>query len=687
MSVNKHQSDLHERPLVPARGRVQNRSEPFLIRFLDRPTVPRSHAGLLRYTLKRSLGNRAMASGQSERIAPPLQLHGLAATGRNWDATKSEAPAELLQLGFELAHFLVPDRSSALAILIRALEKLRVRSRRELKRLYWRDKHIERPIRRIARGDVDMLQWLIMFEAEQDERAQERVGAVSAVGMVIRYIKHLVQITTGLSSFYVNIGLTRVLHNYSTSEAQRVYERLTSRYLGADEYRRAKSALMDKISERFTGFVKIARVDHGELRFETSDQQQELAEVTAECLKAFTPWSTRASCAQFISANGGGIKLKSPYQDAKADQNEIELRCCHILIEPTCCGQLMEDLAFDPPETKLALPRFFMPEKQEKNGDNNAQPPHPPELSQEDIDQIQRRLAMTDARRRTINPRMVKILIDGVEHTQIDLTQKSQVQIALEMGANLIEVRGEDERGELLLATHVISYANDAFDYSGAIATLSSGKLKFEVTPIATLGQGPPRAILVLAFQPRLRWTRPWLAWREFAGGRPTIRAYVLAGLAMALLGAGVTGAVYSYKLRALEQKLQQAQRSQQLLLPTSARAIISYRLVRDDQRVRGSGTVPIPEISLRLHSAAISLELPLGQSTRAESYSAELKAFTGDQTLMAQNILRPVRSDGGETVQIIVPADLLKADSYYTVHLHSSDRTDHFTFKVVDKR
>lgn len=605
---------------------------------------------------------------------------------RNWDATTTEAPVELLHTGFQLAYFLAPDRLGALAILTRALEKLRVQTRRELKRLYWRDKHTEKPIRRIARGDVDMLQWLVMFEAEQNERAQERVGTVSTVGMAIRYIKHVVQITTALSSFYVNIALTRVLHNYSTSEAQHVYERLTARFLGPDEYRRAKSALMDKITKRFGDFVKIARVDHGELRFEISDQQQELAEVTAVCLKAFTPWSTRASCAQFISPNGGGVKLESPYQDTKADQNEIELRCCHILIEPTCYGQLMEDLAFDPPETKLALPRFFMPEKQEKSGDNNAQPPHPPELSQEDIDQIQRRLAMTDARRRTINPRTVKILIDGVEHTQIDLTQKSQVQIALEMGANLIELRGEDERGELLLATHVISYANGAFDYSSATAALSSGKLKFEVTPMA-LGQGPPRAILALAFQPRLRWTRPWLGWREFAGGRPIIRAYALAGLAMALLGAGVTGAVYSYKLRVLEQKLQQAQRNQQLLWPTSARAIISYRLVRDDQRVRGSGTVPIPEISLRLHSAAISLELPLGQSTRAESYRAELKAFTGDQVLMAENILTPVRSDGGETVEIIVPADLLKADSYYTVHLHSSGRTDRFTFKVVDNR
>ena len=628
-----------------------------------------------------------MRSGQSERIAPRLQLHRLAAPGGNWDATKREPPVELLQLGFELALFLVPDRASAIEILTRALEKLRVRSHREMKRLYWRDKHAERPVRRIARSDVDMLQWLILCESEQEERAQERMGAVSPAGMAIHYIKHLVQITTALSSFYVNIGITRLLHNYSTSESQRIYERLTSRYLGPDEYRRAKSALMNKMSERFAGFVKIARVDHGELRFETSDQQQELAEIVADCLKALTPWSTRARCAQFMTANGGDIKLKAPYRDAKADQNEMELRCCHILIDPTCFSRLMEDLAFDQPDTKLALPRFVMPDKQEKNGDNNTQPSHPPELSQEDIDQIQRRLAMADARRRNINPRTVTILIDGVGQTQVDLTQRPQLQIALEAGASLIEVRGEDDRGELLLATHVISYANNAFDYSGATATLSSGKLKFEVTPIATLGQGPPRAILGLTFQPRVRWTRPWLAWRNFGSPRPTVRAYALAGLAMALVGAGVTGAIYSHKLKVLEEKLQQAQRSQQQLLPTAARAIISYRLTRDDQRVRGSRTAPIPEISLRLQSPAISLELPIAQTNDSGSYTAELKTFTGDQTLLTENFLRPVRNDGGAVVEIIVPADLLAADTYYTVHLHSPGRSDHFTFKVVDSQ
>jgi hypothetical protein len=621
-----------------------------------------------------------MGNGQLERRVPSLQLRTLSLPAINWDVTKGEAPPELLQAGVELAYFLVSDRSAAIQILTRALDKLRVGSRRELKRLYWRDKHAQRPIRRISRNDVDMLQWLILCETEQEERAEERTGTISPAAMTMHYIKYLVQITTSLSSFYVNVGISRLLHSYSTSEAQRIYERLTSTFLGADEYRRAKSALMDRISQRFAGLVKMTRVDHGELRFETSENQEQFAEVLADSLRAFTPWSMRASCVQFAPANGSEIGPSFPFWGDKANQNEIELRSCHILIHPTCYSRLMQELAFELPEKRLALPRFQMPDKEYR--DDNSHPPNPPVLSQEDINQIQRRLAVTDMRRRNIKARRVTIFIDGAEHSQVDLSKQSQLQIELEAGASLIEVRGDDERGELLLATHVISYARGTFDQSRATAALTSGKLKFEVTPVAASGQGTPRAIFSLVFHSRTHWMSAWLGWRDFARLQWPVSAYAI-GLATALIGAGITGAIYSHKLKLLQGELQQAQRRLEQFSSMSAPAIISYRLSSDDRRVRGSGTEGIPEISLRLHSPVIRLQLALGPR-QGESYKAELKTFNGDQTVLTQNVVRPVPDDSSRAVDVIIPTDLLTPDLYYTVYLHGFDRTDHFTFKVV---
>jgi hypothetical protein len=48
----------------------------------------------------------------------------------------------------------------------------------------------------------------------------------------------------------------------------------------------------------------------------------------------------------------------------------------------------------------------------------------------------------------TINSRIAKVVIDGVERTQLDLAQEKQVEIRRQTGANLIEIRGEDECGD-----------------------------------------------------------------------------------------------------------------------------------------------------------------------------------------------------------------------------------------------
>jgi hypothetical protein len=624
-----------------------------------------------------------MPSDATRRITESPDPNGSGIPGSNWDATKVDPPFELLQAGFQLAYFIFPDRSAAIDIVVRALEKLRVRSRREIKRLYWRDKHAERPVRRIARSDVDMLQWLIMFESEEDEKAQELAGNPSLRNMAIRYIKQLVQITTALSSFYVNVGLTRLLRNYSTAEAQAIYETLTSRYLGPDEYRRAKATLMEKVSLRFAGFLKITRVEHGELRFETFEDQARWFGLVDDCLTTFTPWSTQGHCSQFLAARGGNTNMASLYRAADTDLNELETRCCHILIEPACYSGLLKEMALDPPATKLALPRFDMTEKQEKSGDNGTQPRRPAELSQEDLGKIQRRLSATDARRRNINPRLVIVVIDRVEHAQLDLTQQRLHQIEVESGASLIEIRAEDDRGDLMLATHFLTYANNAFDFSKETAVLSKGKLEFEVTPIAKPADGPPRAKLSLKYKQSFPLVRLSSDWRDFRMSRWTIRSYALAAVAMVIIGWGVAGVFYAHRIKMLEQELKQAHRNQQQLAPTAARAILSYTLTRDDQRVRGTETASIPEISL-LHSPAVSFELPLPRTTEAGGYSAEVKTFAGDQTLITQNFLQATRTDEGPVVAIVLPADLLKAGTYYTVHLHSSDRIDRFTFKVV---
>jgi len=620
-----------------------------------------------------------MLDDWAQQTPPPPRPFRAGKASLTWDATKAEVPAELLQSGFQLAYFIFPDRLGAIEILVHALEKLHVRSRREMKKLYWRDKHSERPVRRIARNDIDILQWLIMSESEQYERTQERMGTPSPANMMIRYVKHLVQITTALSSFYVNVGVTRLLHNYSTSEAQRVYELLTSRYLGPDEYRRSKSVLMDRIGQRFTNFLNVTRTEHGELRFVTVEDVTRWAGLIDDCLRAFTPWSTQSNCIQFVNAAG----IESANSGSSANQNENEIRACHMLIEPDCYSRLIRELAFNLPHTKLAVPRFVMPEKQNKNDDDSLHPRHPVELAQQDVEDIQRRLAATDERRRNIKPSAVTVVIDGVEHARLSLEQRTEFQLGLEAGTSLIEIRAEDKSGGLLLATHVISYMENEFEHSKATKSFNSGKLTLEVTPTTVPKHRVARAILSLNYEPRFMFTRTWVAWRARRILRRAVRWYAMAAVVAALIGWGSARFFYLHQIRSLEEELQKTQHDH-TLSPSAARAIVSYVLTRDDLRVRAMEGDGVPEISLRLHSPAISLELPLQAIPAAQSYTADLKTFAGDRTLMTQNFLQPVRTENGEAIEIVVPSDFLRAGDYYTVHLRSSDRTDLFSFKVT---
>ena len=166
------------------------------------------------------------------------------------------AKEDLLERGFQLAYFIFPSRPQAVRILRGAINKLKAQRGREGRRAYWRDKYLKRGITRIAREEGDMLQWLIFYESDQYEKEQEASRQATLKDMALRYVKSLVRMTSAMSSFHVNIGLHRLLHNYSTTETQQVYESITDRYLGADEYRRAKGVLMNKLEERFGAMLE-----------------------------------------------------------------------------------------------------------------------------------------------------------------------------------------------------------------------------------------------------------------------------------------------------------------------------------------------------------------------------------------------------------------------------------------------
>lgn len=597
-----------------------------------------------------------------------------------------ELPDELLKKGFELAYFLFPDNNAAINILGGALEKLQIQCQREKKRLFWRDKHPSQPVRRIIRKDCDVLQWLILQEAEKYEAEQEQVTDPSKTDLIIRYIKHLVQITTAMSSFYVNIALNRLLHNYTTSESQFAYETLTQRYLGADEYRRTKSSLMDRINKRFSKFLNVIRADHGELRFEPADDQQHWAPCVNQCLKAFTPWSTEGACSKFPSINSDPHLSASELEHVQCDQNEREMNACHVLVEPTCYARLMKELGLDMPDTKLSLPKFSVLSKSgTMDGDIGGS--RFSILSAKERNELRRRMAEKQQRRRNLRARSVGVFIDNVHQANFELGDNSSMQVELQEGANLIEIRGEDEYGSLSLATQLVPYSDNAFEFSNTTVILKQGKLGLSISPTVNSADGRLRALLTVSYRPKFDLVRFGTIWRPIWKSWYPRWSYAMAGLMVAFIVWGLTSAYYKHKIALLQQTSERAANAQGRQLPIQSSAAAHYLIVSDDQRVRSQEQMDIPTVSLQSHPQVVVLDLQLPRGQKSATFSADLQMFSGNQTLMSQNFLQAASSEKGATVSITVPTRLLETDGYYTIQLYAAGRSElvsRFTFKVT---
>ena len=141
---------------------------------------------------------------------------------------------QALTRAFNLAYFIHRDKQPALLIAMGALSKLEVAAAAQDKRLYYTpagrvpgDAGHHRTRTRVAMSDLHLLQRLVYVESEPYEKKDEKAGSVARLDeedMIIRFIKHLVRITTRRNSFYVALGLSRLLYQYTTNETAEIYD-------------------------------------------------------------------------------------------------------------------------------------------------------------------------------------------------------------------------------------------------------------------------------------------------------------------------------------------------------------------------------------------------------------------------------------------------------------------------------
>jgi hypothetical protein len=598
---------------------------------------------------------------------------------------------DLWQRAFQLAFFIVPDRASAYQIAGRAVEKLGVQRSRERRRSYWRGRNANLRIRRISRPDADALQWLVYLESEECEKEQERNDQHSEVDLVIRYIKHLVQLTTGASSFYVNVGLNRLLRNYSTPEVQRVYEFITEHYPASEEYRKVKGRLMNRLAARFDDFLKIRTSEYRELRFETYEDQKTWVSLVEECLEVFTPWSTREACLRGpaeLTFGDPGSGARHPNFPNHADG--IETSRCHWFMHSPCYGELAKKLGLDPPEERLSVPQFVLDNNGGQGPDPSGDRRRVAPLTDAEMRALKDRIDSSGAKRQQASLHSVKIVAHGVVCARLDPARNETRQFEISEGTKLLEVRAQEAGVDLTLATHWIDYTecNGIATGEYTIALKEKRELVFNIAPAGSRTEQESGATVLV----KSRSSSLLRAWFDgidsYARVGQNLSEYAFATVVLIALGWLGASALYRSKLARQQKTVEHmaaeiasqktaSAAQQQKPLPTDI--VATFFLTSANPSLRGTENPEEPVVTFAPGASLVMLDLSVVEGKHG-SYRASLSSFVEQHELLREDSLKPAKKRNDWVVEFALPSTLVADRTHYLITLEALDGTGRVT-------
>ena len=461
---------------------------------------------------------------------------------------------EHISRAFELAYFIIPDKSIALRVTEDAWCSLDLilgkqeRSRKTYRQLlgYLKGEERSRPLRtKIRLSNQQMLQWLICAQSDSWERATEYGDSLYAPrmeDMVVRYIKHLVRITSNRNSFYVALAITRLLHEYGTKEVRLMYDVLTAsdsaRMKDMKYLRKQRARLMDEVLLRFNGMLQTVTTSSREKRFESQPATERLIHLARECVRRFTPWDTTCALQEgFDPTAVSGLYFAGANL---ADEDRIETSRIHTILHPDCFSRFVRGLAqfvgklpphspdksckFEAPEDVLAIPQFH----NFTDGSPRDDRFDPPKLGPEDYLRLERSKEALKRRRRVYSPDRLCVCVDDVERAWFNPSETSRIQLDINPGESLIEVRGEDAEGSLPVALLIVCCDDipSGGVFRDSIVLEAGQKVTIQLQPSRnTSGDLEKASVAVSYAETGLVRAVSWYARRAWRGLTPAIRS------------------------------------------------------------------------------------------------------------------------------------------------------------------
>lgn len=392
---------------------------------------------------------------------------------------------------FDLAYFIVPDADKAETVTKNALLKLEVAANAQYKRYYYTPSG-----RSSGRGgagrtkitlkEPQLLQRMVYVASNEIEQAQEsdqHSCTLHQNDMVIRFIKFLVQATIKRNSFYVNLAMTRLLHEYGTRDAMNLYEVVVQdpeRVPDDHYFRSRKKRLIAEIRERFGDLLKVTRGSRGEVRFEAAESAEETLQLVRTSLEKFTPWDSVCALHGHFDPHADEIAGLTYEGDDPDGEHEIEINRMHTVLCPDCFETLIESLSLEDPDMNLSIPLFSLQGGGDHEDGNRDKRLNPPDFSDRHGDRVDQFLDDQAAARKRSPIGELTLKADGREIGTLDLLRENRTQVALPSGGEIVEVYAP---GNLLLATFLVDeYSLEEQPQQKALTRLEGGQeVAFEI--------------------------------------------------------------------------------------------------------------------------------------------------------------------------------------------------------------
>jgi RNA polymerase sigma factor (sigma-70 family) len=334
-----------------------------------------------------------------------------------------------------------------------------------------------------------------IWEKDQESKHPKKEPAYRPTydDLLIRYVKTLAWKSMDRHSRVAAVGLGCLLFTYQPHEVSSLAED----HFDSDNIRRDKRWMFEQIKRRFQGAEGLTNGNEQVVLEVPSRHQRELIQ---QSLSRFAPW---CSCST-ATTQTRATSLLETYFDKDSKKSEWER--VHVIFDPACGGlpRLVREynsaysrgnaMRLDDPEDKLGSPKFgdgLHPPM--GNGDGGPLDPgerfNPSPLTDSELSSIRHASERNQRRRKNYKSGQLRVYVDG-EETITFVHNYLFESFTIPHTASCIQVFGEDDEGELLLAVFPLNYfesGDNALDQK-LYVTHDSGQM-IELSISAVSGQ------------------------------------------------------------------------------------------------------------------------------------------------------------------------------------------------------